>query len=163
VTPSFEFRVTKYDPALRDSGGDYTRDEWTAISDIGRKFNGVLLTEAEYRRIERAYVSSALGFLRECGVPSLAIRDLATRVDPPEGLVDGDIVSLEQLGELLPRVLREEVWCKFEGQNSFVHVGYDYYMYVGVPSACPEAERLAASLGLFVEPFRSPYSNSDAP
>ena len=54
-------------------------------------------------------------------------------------------------------VLREEFWCRFEGQDAFVHVGYDYYMYVAVPHAVPQAVLLAQQVGLFVEPFESPY------
>src|SRR5262249_7558114 len=36
-------------------------------------------------------------------------------------------------------------------------VGYDYYMYVGVPRSCPGTEEQARRLGLYVESFRSPY------
>jgi hypothetical protein len=55
------------------------------------------------------------------------------------------------------RVLREEFWCRLEGPEAFVHFGYDYYLYVGVPRACPEAEQATRRAGLFVESFRSPY------
>jgi len=75
---------------------------------------------------------------------------------------EGSNLSLEQLKIMLPGVLREEFWCKFEGPNSFIHIGYDYYMYVGVPVRCSRAEQLASSLGLFVEPLRSPYGDSGA-
>ena len=63
-----------------------------------------------------------------------------------------------EVGEVVRRLLRAEFWCRLEGTESFVHVGYDYYMYVGVPAACPSAEASARQFGLFVEPFRSPYS-----
>ena len=61
----------------------------------------------------------------------------------------------------MAQVLREELWCRLEGDRGFVHFGFDYYMYVGVASACPEAQRLAAQLGLFVEEMRSPYHPED--
>ena len=64
---------------------------------------------------------------------------------------------MTEIGEVVRRVLREEFWCRLEGAGAFIHVGYDYYMYVGIPQACPSAEALASQLGLFVEPFRSPY------
>ena len=50
----FEFRVTMYDPAHRDASGAYTRDDWTAVSDVGSAFAGVVLTEVEYQRVEDA-------------------------------------------------------------------------------------------------------------
>ena len=46
---------------------------------------------------------------------------------------------------------------KLEGDDGFIHVGWDYYLYVGVAQGCPEARRLAAERGLFVEPCVSPY------
>ena len=55
-----EFRVTKYDPAHRDARGVFTREEWTSVSDIGRRFEAGVLGEAEYRRVEGAYATAAI-------------------------------------------------------------------------------------------------------
>ena len=158
----FEYRVTKYDPAFRDAGGAHTRDEWIAVRDIGRSFNGTPLTNSEYQRVESAYTASALGFLLESGVSSLTVRGLENHRGAHLAFLDGDVISLEQVEAILSRVLREEFWCKLEGHNSFIHVGWDYYMFLGVPLACPKSEQLAASLGLFVEPFQSPYGDLGA-
>jgi hypothetical protein len=54
-----EFRITKYNPAFRGEAGASTRDEWTAVSDIGRAFAGAVLTETEYQRVEDAYAATA--------------------------------------------------------------------------------------------------------
>jgi hypothetical protein len=78
----FEFRVTKYDPAHRTRRGAYTRDEWTSVSDIGRAFSGVVLTEAEYRRVEDAYTTAGVAYLREAGLPSLAVAGLENHARP---------------------------------------------------------------------------------
>lgn len=153
----FEFRVTKYDPAHRDRWGAYTRDEWTSVSDIGRAFGGQVLTEAEYQRVEDAYAAAVAAFLREAEVSSLAIGGLENYGGVPLPFAEGSPVGRAQVGEVVRRVLREKFWCRLEGAGAFIHVGYDYYMYVGVPRACPAAESLVRDLGLFVEPFRSPY------
>jgi hypothetical protein len=43
--PHCALRVTKYDPALRVGGrGAFTGDDWTSVSDVGRTFDGVVLT-----------------------------------------------------------------------------------------------------------------------
>ena len=154
-----EFRVTKYDPALRAQDGVYLRDDWTSASDVGRTFNGDELTDVEYKRVESAYVASALAFLRESGVLSLAVCRLENHFGAALTPGNGVHLSLDQVAATLPRLLREEFWCTLEGQDSFIHIGYDYYMYIGVPSACPGAQQVAASLGLFVEPFQSPYGD----
>jgi hypothetical protein len=75
----------------------------------------------------------------------------------PLALGEGSLLPPEKAAEVIRRVLREEFWCRLEGPEAFVHLGYDYNMYVGVPHPCPEAEQLARRLGLFVEPFHSPY------
>jgi len=49
-----EYRVTKYDPSLRDARGAYSADDWTSVTDIGHAFGGVTLTDTEYQRIEQA-------------------------------------------------------------------------------------------------------------
>jgi hypothetical protein len=155
-----EFRVTKYNPAHRDRGGLYTRDEWTAVRDIGQAFGGVVLTEPEYRRVEDAYATAAVAFLREAGVPSLSVAGLENPADIPLPFAEGSSLGLAEVGEVIRRVLREEFWCRLEGAGAFVHLGWDYYMYVGVPRPCAGAAALAEQLGLFVEPFRSPYSEA---
>ena len=152
----FEYRITKYDPAGRDDRGAYSRDEWTAYGDIGRTFGGEVLTLAEYQRVEEAYVAAALAFLREAGVETLTVEGLEARDHSP-GIADGLSLGLSTVAEVVRRALREEFWCRLEGPEAFVHIGWDYYLYVGVPRTCPAAERLAQRVGLHAESFRSPY------
>ena len=152
-----EYRVTKYNPALRDASGAYLVDDWTLVKDIGRAFGGVVLTEGEYRRVEQAYINSAICFLRAGGLNSLT----AEGIENPKGLAldfgEGSVLSLEEVGDVIRQILREEFWCRLECQGGFLHFGWDYYMYIGVPHRCPEAELLAEGLGLFPEEFPSPY------
>ncbi|TWI05861.1 hypothetical protein IP90_00123 [Luteimonas cucumeris] len=154
----FQYRVTKYNPADRDAHGAYTRDEWNSVNDVGRAFDGVPLTETEYLRVESAYITVALEFLRESKVTSLAVSGLENHDEAALPFDEGTRLSVGQVGAMLGGLLQERFWCKLEGASSFIHVGYDYYMYVGVPVACPKAAELAVSIGLFVEPFQSPYS-----
>jgi hypothetical protein len=155
-----EYRVTKYNPAFRDSSGAYTRDEWTAASDVGRSFGGLVLTPEEYQKVEDAYVAVALSFLRESGQSSLAVGGLEDRGYPIE-FREGSVLGWEQLGPVIRSVLREEFWCLLEGQAGYLHFGRDYYMYVGVPYPCPGSQELARRLGLFVEEYPSPYKCED--
>jgi hypothetical protein len=156
------YRVTKYDPARRDVSGAYPTDDWTSHSDIGQSFGGHTLTEERYAAVENAYLESAVAFLKEAGVRELAVVGLenaGAHVDsPPEGAV----IPTERLPAVLRSLLREEYWCKLESKSAFVHVGWDYYMYIGVLESCPLAESIAQSRGLFIEQFRSPYAESAA-
>lgn len=152
-----EYRVTKYDPALRDARGAYIADEWTSMADIGREFGGVVLTDDEYRRVEQAYINSAVAFLQEGGLNSLTVKGLENHKEHALEFGEGSVLSLEQAGDIIRRILREEFWCRLECRGGFAHFGWDYYMYIGVPHRCPEAEHLAEGLGLYPEKFTSPY------
>ena len=147
----FEFRVTKYDPAYRRGGVAYTRDEWTSVNDIGRSFGGEIFTDAVYQRTEDAYIAVASAFMQEAGIQSLTVAGLQNHAAVILPFGEGAALSVADAAEVARRVLREEFWCRLEG-SGFVHLGYDYYMYLGVPRPCAAAEALAQQFGLFVEP-----------
>ena len=154
----YEYRVTKYNPAFRTPQGTYTREEWISVHDIGGSFGGNILTREEFERVENTYVASALSFLREAGLSSLIVVGLENRRGHPLAFSEGSSLPLEQIGDAIRMVLREEYWCRFESADGFVHIGWDFYMFVGVQHPCPTARAEATKLGLHVEEFRSPYS-----
>lgn len=158
----FEFRVTRYDPRFRSVGGAYLRHDWASVSDIGKAFGGVVLTVEEYQRVEDAYVASAQAFLKESDIGSLRIRAIEGNIVSHPQFSEGAAIPTAEVGVILVRLLREELWCRLESSDAFIHVGYDYYMYIGVPSECLFAQRKALSLGLFVELFSSPYREEPA-
>jgi len=62
-----QWRVTKYNPRLRNRQGHFKGEAWTAVSDIGKVFDGEVLTIERYRAVEDAYVETAMAFFRENG------------------------------------------------------------------------------------------------
>jgi hypothetical protein len=152
-----EYRVTKYDPAFRDQSGAYTKVEWTLFKQIGQTFSGVLLTSDEYGRVEEAYIQAAMSFLSESGLLSMRVAGLENPQKQTLDFQNNSVLSLDRIGEIIRRILRDEFWCRLEGSDGFIHFGWDYYMYIGVPHPCPAARARAAELGLYVEEFASPY------
>ncbi len=136
------WRITKYNPAFRDNRGAYLKDEWTSVSDVGKPFDGGVLTFEEYHKIEDAYVSTALSYVLEAGLDELTITYLEThRVSEaraedsldiafnPKLARKGIVLSGEALADVCRLVLREIFWCKLESDNGFyIHFGYDYYI-----------------------------------
>jgi hypothetical protein len=155
----FEYRVTKYNPAIRRNGGRYT--EWTSFGEVGATFDGTVLTQTAYETVESAYIAVATAFLREAEVYSVSIRGLEYRKGGECPYMEGDALSLTDVETIMTKVLREELWCRLEGDSAFIHFGWDYYMYVGVASVCPKAELLARKVGLFVEEVLSPHHPDD--
>ncbi|MBN1511613.1 MAG: hypothetical protein JXB13_06330 [Phycisphaerae bacterium] len=158
----YEYRVTKYDPGKRDENGVYTVDEWTEwimFSQVGSIVGGSKLTLEEYLRTEDAYVATAIRFLSEAGVPSVTVRQLADNGGEAAKLNvrEGSDLDHEQAACLMRLILRDLAWCRLESDDSFVHFGWDYYMYIGVPVPCDQSRAFARERGLFVEEFPSPY------
>jgi hypothetical protein len=151
------YRVTRYDPALRDAAGHYTVATWTSIADVGRAFEGRVLEQGEYLRVEDAYVSAAEAFLDEAGAPLLTALGVENDLAHPDAPREGQSIPRSRTGEIVRALLREDYWCRLEGPGAYVHVGRDLYLYVGVPIPCPGAIRLARECGLFVEELASPY------
>ncbi len=63
-----------------------------------------------------------------------------------------------ELARLIRLNLREVCWTKLErAQNTYLHFGYDYYMYIGTDSTVARVEDIHFPNLLFVEWFESPY------
>ena len=76
-----KYRITKYDPALRDEEGRYMADDWTDWSDIGKSYNGCMLDAHDYKVIENKYIEIAAKILKHKTVTTMEIEDLE---DPHE-------------------------------------------------------------------------------
>lgn len=166
------WRLTKYDPALRDAAGRYPRAEWTSMGDIGRVIGGQVLDAASYVRTEAAYIETIMAFYVEAGSPDLFVRDLeyhgvenrllseADRGDvlsfaPAEGLRVGP----GALHVVVRSCLREIMWCRLgaEDESCQIHFGHDYYVYLTGRASSARTLDVAREKGLFLERFSSPY------
>lgn len=58
---TYRYEISKYEPNLYKINSEglryYTRDEWTAICDIGKKFYDGVLTAEKYLEVENAYIA----------------------------------------------------------------------------------------------------------
>ena len=154
-----QFRLTKYDPQHRNESGDYLVDEWTEFSDIGKAFNGIVLTLDVYENIERNYIETACQLLGMTTIQVFSATDI-------EGSFPCDIdqksISITVLPNILRGLLRNEFWCRLITHEGFyIHIGRDYYMYLGLPGQVESATEIAKNNGLFLEPSESPYLRLD--
>ncbi|MCT9094321.1 RNA-binding protein [Streptomyces sp. ASQP_92] len=166
MSPSFTYRITKYDPAERDEDGRYI---------------GVEETVSDHGPVEAAYLSSIAAFAAASGMDRLEIREPSVtgvvhfglepsveghglgEIFPPDlaGYHDGAEVPLPVALELVRTMLRDQgAWCRLEAGEVFtVHVGWDQYVYVGTDRLCADAVARTRELGLFPEPVAiSPYA-----
>ena len=149
-----QYRVTKYNPEYRNTDGTYSREEWTSYSDVGE-----IVSKEEYEKVENSYIESALNFLEEQNISKITITYLENQQnykEPSVALEAGAELNANQLKDVLKSIFREKYWAKLENNNSFIHIGWDYYMYIGVPNEPQSGRKFAESKGLFVEEYQSP-------
>lgn len=172
-----QWRVTKYNPDLRDENGYYTlQEEWTCPSEIGKVFEGRVFTLEDYLYAEAAYINAIVHFMFDSGINTLRILQLIkldiSYSDKSSILYENDfdqikleedlIVSEKEIRTIAKMVLRNFIGCSFYSKERFfVHFGWDYYMYIGSYEECLSAIKNAENEGLFVEDFKSPYYFSE--
>lgn len=163
-------RITKYNPLYRTPTGSYEKNEWTSFSDIGKIFENKELTFDDYLVVENAYIDALLAFMECNNIDTMRIRSLEKQATPkgsgfyPQEIIDsfslitnGMAADKKLITDIARLSLREDIWCKLEAKKMFAHFGYDYYMYIGTASQCSEAIVRSEKLGLFIEPYNSPY------
>ena len=160
--------IVKYQPQYYKNR-IYTKDEWTSVSDIGRNFDGEVLTKEEYLRVESAYVDTVKELLKVSGVKFLTIVDPSTFYLRREkafnkenkamyqivsSLKEGQRIASSKIDTVLKACLRELFWCALvnEAKKVQVDVGYDYYLHFH--SRLPEEtiSKIARSHGLYCNP-----------
>jgi hypothetical protein len=133
----FHARVIKYDP--RTAARGYDDGSWTSISDIGRAFNGELLTAETYAAVEQAHVDVLRTMAGESGIEHLRAI---------EGL---ELVPLDAALEEVRAALREQsekyLWLDRD-RRFYIAVGSDYHLYCGSHEQCAQGLALAVDLGL---------------
>ncbi len=146
------YRISKYNPAKRNSKGHYTElNEWTSISDIGKPKYGNISFQ-EYFDIENAYCAAIDIISDFLGEKVFILQEVENRnnqesltLDAQEGYLKGlpknivsyilgiqenKIVPIAELHLQIRLCLREIIWGKYLGARMHLRFGYDYYMYV---------------------------------
>lgn len=151
-----QYRITKYNPNNRNEQGQYQdTDEWTGFKEVGER-----LSLQAYELVEAAYIESALEIMTMGGVSQLTVAGLEDHAKV-SGLKEGDSLRLDDLGVVLRSLLREAFWCRLESDRGFIHIGWDFYMYVGAQRVSPVALKRAEQRGLYVEVMTSPYHTAN--
>jgi hypothetical protein len=149
------FQVSKYS---KDQD-----DEWTSITDIGRFFNGVVLTPEEYLRIENIYIEAIRVFIKH-NSKSYKVKflmDLRGGDEADEWLfaIENPLITVrggEYIDELpiLPLCrlcLRDLMGIRLEADNGdYITFTYDFYCRLGISGdvglCLPDLSRLGLTV-----------------
>jgi len=156
-----ELRLSRYEPGALQSA----TSTWTSISDVGQLFDDGLLSQAEYERVEDLYLVALESLLKDAGRPELTVSDLqlAPLASAPARVVrEGARVGVAEALEICRLELRDELSCRLDDDERFyVHVGFDFYVYVGCERLTPSVSAAIERSGLFIERgVPSPYATA---
>jgi len=153
------YRICKYPSECRRNGSYYTA-EWTSFSDIGRTFDGAVLTVREYERVETNYLLFLLRVWEMCGAPLLEVKGHEAYTDdlPWE---NGMCLGRNEIESICRDILREKFWCRLDGEHMRVHFGYDFYMHIGCGLTLDEIRRMASDYGLTVDEWHEQIFEED--
>jgi hypothetical protein len=165
------YRVTKYNPNLRSKDGAYRRHDWTSVFDVGKQFDGGILSVEDYLRTEDRYIDAIRISASLTNSVEFVVDGIECTCEPaqlPSGIREDSISMLRDFTAKEPGTfplstacvfarlaLREVIWGRLASQSGlYVHFGYDFYMYIG--HAGNQLEHLVLN-DLYVEDFPSPY------
>jgi hypothetical protein len=158
---AYELRLSRYEPGALQS----PTSTWTSISDVGRVFDDGQLSEGEYMRVEGLYLGALESLLDDAGRPDLTVSDL--QLTPAatvraRAVQEGQRVGMRDALEICRLGLREEISCRLDDdQRFYIHVGFDYYVYVGCERLSPDVIAQIEDSGLFLERgVPSPYATT---
>lgn len=135
--------ISKYPPDNYSREGVYLVDDWTSFYDIGKVFNGRLLTESEYLKYEDIYVNTIVEIASVSGISCFTIgymergdnNDQEQNLSPEMRDVlsksaQGKRLNLRQTALFLRLLLRDVCWGVLvnEKHKTQIETGYDYYV-----------------------------------
>ena len=150
-----QYRVTKYNPDYRDANGAYQKDEWTEFSDIGKSFNGHILTADEYYEVEKHYIQMCTDVWEKQGSHHIYVNDIEKHGFSL--FIPKTVKDKKPLSRMVKNILENKLWARLVGDDFFLHFGYDYYMYIGTVLEPDTMSELASKYNLYCEEMISPY------
>ncbi len=145
------YRVSKYDPTYR-ANGIYQKDEWTAISDIGRVYADKMFTEDDYLAVEQSYIDFVLCVCNLQKINIVTVKNLENHNNL--AWKNGQKLNLQESVAFIKSCLREQCWGRLVSKKFVFETGYDYYMLIQSNLSLDTMEQLAHQCHLFVEEWK---------
>jgi hypothetical protein len=164
-----KYPIIKYNPIYRDESGCYIKNEWTGYSDIGKKYDGKVLTRKDYEKSESLYIEAVFLAMSYFGSYRVKINHTYKLNNRQKAKLYGDSELFKELTEfasgdlisdkrkiiaLLKLKLREyigELELIIESKSrTEILFGFDYYMYIKTNKNVMPLLKQISDIGLFV-------------
>ena len=157
-----DYRISHYNESNKKS-------QWTSISDIVKE-NNFEKTFDLYKNTENKYINIFKKLLEENNVEKMKVYDLENYINNRKGIYkklldktylknikNGNEYPIKDILEVIRLCLREIIWCKIICENIYIHIGYDYYTYIGGLEIDKIFIEQELQKGITIEEYRSPY------
>lgn len=155
------YRISKYDPKLRDKNGHYKDlDDWTGFNYVGEKVRGKVLTLKSYLETEESYIFFLERYLFDNKIKSMTISEIENISFPNNnlGLKKNEKLNSKLIIEIARFCLRGDIWCKLSKGKRYIHFGYDFYVFLGSGKKMLDEKRKYQKFKkIYLERFMSPY------
>lgn len=170
----YKYQITKYNPKFKDAiSGRYLRNEWTAISDIGKTFCDGELSSENYKKVEDSYIRAIFLVMDYLSVSYLVVDEIIRSFSDEKFMEliqeyvelytkeildvyyqtnDMDNLYREKIDSFCRLLLREDIGAKlFYKRKMKVFIGYDYLMGIHSSKSLEKIIPQIEKLGLYIE------------
>lgn len=151
----YEYQISKYDPKYRVNG-IYIRNEWSGETDIGKFFEDGKLTRQEYDAVLDSYVECAMEILSCDHIEQMTISDIEIYADDVVWQ-EKEVVKKDRIASVIYDCMHEKCWCRLSYGETFIHFGYELYMYIGCGMEYDKLASICTQHNLFAIKKESPY------
>jgi len=156
---SFRFQkasheIVKYEPKYYDEKGVYQKDEWTSFDDVGKVYEGKIVTMEEYLDIENRFISITRTVLETAGCTYISLGYIYGKRDR-KGLREGMRIRVQDIAPFLRLALRGKVYLVFINRSKGVQFDFSedvLYMHLFCRIPTEKLREIVESRGLFLNP-----------
>ena len=170
-----KYNISKYNPEFKDDLGRYLKEDWTAVSDIGKAFDGMVLSPEDYLDMESNYIKAIYEILDFYNLKSLNVQDVRKSfkydrfielINERKVVYNEDLLKLynnlesikileyQEIGLFCRLLLREDIGAKvFYPRKLKIFICYDYLLGIHSNRYIEKVIPRIKDLGLFVEEF----------
>ena len=165
--------IVKYPPSGYNKDGIYTYDDWTSISDIGKSFNGKILSAKDYLKVENQYINTVLMVMSALDCKYLTIEYIEVNQDriindieiykKKYGIsITGTLPKLKRkmrisqinIPNILRLCLRELCYIVFscKSKKLKLYFSYEYYLNIKCPIDSNTLSQIVKRNNLYLDP-----------
>ena len=145
--------IVKYEPRFYDENGVYQKDEWTSFFDVGKEYEGKVVTMEDYLDVENRFIGITRAVLEAAGCSFVTLGYVES--GKRKGIKEGMRVRIQEVDPFLRLALRGKAFIVFINKRKGIQFDYNdevlyMHLYCRIPKE--ELQAIVESRGLYLDP-----------